>query len=315
MVAGVAYAQNSVQPQLQWPLSCGVGRDCFIQAYPDVTAWTDPSHPVDYRCGNRTEPGLVGTKIIFKDWNTALADQQVYPVAVGVVKQVVNDFADGDIQHYSKACGNSIVIDHDRWESTYCHLKQGSITVSLGQAVQPSDAIAFVGQSGAATEPQLAFYITRDGVPFDPFLNESIAKASVCKKNAARGAWGAEVNYIDAANISAGFAARVVNHLEIKANAVLPQRELNANSPYLLSWVRLQHVMLGDEEKFTLISPNGQTVEERRQRLPGYSADYLSYVSTKAGKSGLTRGDWSSHYELKRGGRIILQKNNTVHIE
>jgi len=315
VAAGSAYAQNSVTPQLQWPLSCGVGRDCFIQSYPDVTAWTDPSHPVDYKCGQRTEPGSVGTKVIFKDWATALADQEVYTVAPGVVKHVVNLFADGEVQTDDKACGNSVVVDHGGWESTYCHLKHDSIKVTVGQKIEAADVLAHVGQSGTATEPLLVFYITRDGLPFDPFLNETIAQAKPCDKKALHGAWNAEVNYVDAANISAGFASRVVNHLEVKANAALPQRELTAHSPYLVSWVRLQHVMVGDEETFTLTSPLGKVVKQRQQKLPGYSADYLSYVTLRADKEGIARGDWMSHYELKRGGRVILQKNNTVHIE
>jgi hypothetical protein len=313
--ASYSFAADAVPAQLQWPLSCSAGRDCFIKAYPDVTAWTDPSKPVDYRCGGRTEPGLAGTKVMFKDWATALDDQPIYPVAMGRVKEITDHFADGEVQPDEHSCGNRVVVDHGGWESTYCHLKQGSVKVAVGQNLVLNDVLGYAGQSGAVAEPMLAFYLTQGGLPFDPFLGQTIATTKPCVKAGHTGVWTTEVNYLDAAHISSGFGARVVNHLEVKANAGLPAREISAKSPYLVAWIRVQHVMQGDEEIFTLANPAGKVVQRRVQKLPGYSPDYLSYVLFKAGKDGLNKGDWLSHYELKRSGRIILQKNNTIHIE
>ncbi len=313
MAASPAFAENSMS--LQWPLACSVGRDCFIAAYPDVTAGTDPTKPVDHRCGNRTLPGLAETQIVFKDWNAGLADQAVYPVAVGKVTQVVADFVDGDMQTVNHACGNLVMVDHGGWESTYCHLRQNSVAVKAGQSVSGQDVLGLVGQSGTVVEPMLALQITRDGQAYDPFLSQAIHKAVPCNKQAAKGDWAEDIHYLDATIISDGFAPRVVNHLEVKANAQLSARDLTSHSPYLVGWARVQHVMAGDEESFTLMSPTGQKVEERVQKLPGASEDYLSFVFVKAGKEGLAAGDWSSHYQLKRSGRIILQKNNSIHLE
>ena len=39
-----------------------------------------------------------------------------------------------------KECGNGVVIAHDQsWETQYCHLKQGSISVKVGNTVQVGD--------------------------------------------------------------------------------------------------------------------------------------------------------------------------------
>lgn len=314
MVAGVACAADSSKLSLQWPLVCSLGKDCFIGAYPDVTAGTDPSKPSDYRCGHRTLPGLQDTHVFFKDWQSGLDGQRVYPVAAGKVALVVDNFVDGDIRNGEEVCGNSVVVDHDGWQSRYCHLRQGSVEVKAGQEISTRDVLAEVGQSGGAVEPMLAFMITKDGVPYDPFLGATIDKGAGCNKTA-EGDWNSPMNYLDAAIVSTGFAPRVVNHLEVKASSVIPERDLNHHSPYLVSWARVQHIRGGDEEVFTLTSPDNKVMEERRTKLPGDSEDYLTYVFAKAGKEGLMPGEWSSHYELKRGGRIILQKNNSFTLE
>lgn len=307
------FAENSIQ--LQWPLSCSVGQDCFIQAYPDVLAGADSERAMDYRCGSRTSPGLKATQIVFKDWNTGLADQGVYPVAAGKVVTVVSDFIDGEMQAANKACGNQVMVDHGGWESTYCHLRQGSIAVKPGQDITPRDMLGYVGQSGAVVEPMLALVVSQRGVAYDPFSGHSIEARLACSANADTDNWSDEVNYLEAAIVSAGFAPRVVNHLEVKANAELSARGLTHKSPYLVGWTRVQHIKAGDVEDFELVAPDGTVVEKRHQTLPGDSADYLSFVFVKADKAGLKAGEWNSHYQLSRGGRIIVQKNNSIQLD
>lgn len=315
LLAVAADAQPPSWPALQWPLSCSVGRDCFIQHYPDVSARTDPTHATDYRCGTRSLPGLTGTQVILKDWATALDNQPVYPLASGVVTQTETNLPDGVLQHNDHACGNRVVIDHGAWESTYCHLKQNSVRVRTGQTVQGRDVLAFVGQSGTVVEPQLAFTLTHNGQPFDPFLAASIATATPCNRQAGQGLWQAGVNYVEAATISSGFASRVVSLLEVKANSLIPQHELSTHSPYLVSWMRLQGVQKADTELYTLTHPSGRVVARRHSTLPGNSDDYLSYTFVKANPhKPFAEGDWVSHYELRRGGRIILQKNSKLQL-
>ena len=48
-----------------------------------------------------------------------------------------------------KECGNGVVIAHDQgWETLYCHLKQGVISVNVGDTVQVDDVLGKIGLSG-----------------------------------------------------------------------------------------------------------------------------------------------------------------------
>lgn len=54
--------------------------------------------------------------------------------------------------------GNHVVIDHGGGEySMYAHLKPGSVTVRVGQAVRSGETIGALGSSGNSTEPHLHF--------------------------------------------------------------------------------------------------------------------------------------------------------------
>lgn len=54
--------------------------------------------------------------------------------------------------------GNHVVIDHGNGEySIYAHLKQGSVTARVGEALQAGATIGALGSSGNSTEPHLHF--------------------------------------------------------------------------------------------------------------------------------------------------------------
>ena len=63
--------------------------------------------------------------------------------------------------------GLTVVIDHDYGIVTkYAHLSKSN--VRLGQEIKRGDVIAFVGQSGITTGPNLHYEVVVNGVPVNP---------------------------------------------------------------------------------------------------------------------------------------------------
>jgi murein DD-endopeptidase MepM/ murein hydrolase activator NlpD len=71
--------------------------------------------------------------------------------------------------------GNVVVIEHPNGEySHYLHLRHGSLSVKVGDAVKRGQTIARLGNTGNSTEPHLHFQVT-DGP--DPLLSAGVPVA------------------------------------------------------------------------------------------------------------------------------------------
>ncbi len=69
-----------------------------------------------------------------------------------------------------RECGKGVVLRHDDgWETQYCHLREGSVTVERGQQVMAGDILGEVGMSGRAQFPHVHLSVRRDGKVIDPF--------------------------------------------------------------------------------------------------------------------------------------------------
>jgi murein DD-endopeptidase MepM/ murein hydrolase activator NlpD len=71
-------------------------------------------------------------------------------------------------------CRSRPIIDHtidgELVSSVYAHMAEGSLAISVGQAVTVGDLVGNVGNTGQSTGPHLHFEILLDGVtPTDPF--------------------------------------------------------------------------------------------------------------------------------------------------
>ncbi|AMB60627.1 hypothetical protein AWU67_16735 [Microterricola viridarii] len=65
--------------------------------------------------------------------------------------------------------GNRVVIDHGQGiTTTYAHIADGGIAVSVGQVVAAGEAIALSGSTGVSTGCHLHFEVAIDGVRTDP---------------------------------------------------------------------------------------------------------------------------------------------------
>lgn len=157
--------------QFAKPIDCQVNQNCWIVNYVDH----DPSHAVhDFQCGNRSYNGHRGTDFALADHQVMEAGVSVLAAAPGRVIKVRNNMADLRYQQQpqviDKACGNRVAIDHGNgWQTDYCHLKKGSISVKPGEHVRRQQKIGSVGLSGTTEFPHLHFSVYRHGKFVDPF--------------------------------------------------------------------------------------------------------------------------------------------------
>ena len=62
------------------------------------------------------------------------------------------------------------VIRHgDGWETQYCHMRRGSITVLPGDRVAMGQVLGQVGMSGESEFPHLELSLRENGAVVDPF--------------------------------------------------------------------------------------------------------------------------------------------------
>ena len=155
------------------PVDCDLVTQCYIQQFMDH----DPSSGAsDMRCGPLTYDGRTGTDFAIRDPLANPNGVNVIASAAGTIKALregVSDIAYTPARASEldgKECGNGFVIAHDQgWETQYCHLKQGSISVKVGDTVQVGDFLGKIGLSGRKQFAHVHVSVRHNGTHIDPF--------------------------------------------------------------------------------------------------------------------------------------------------
>jgi len=165
---------SAEQLSLDLPVECKLGVNCWLVNLVDH----DPSERFqDYRCLDHGYDGHKGTDIAIRDWGAMWQGIPVRASAPGKIKALRNGMLDqvpsDEFQQKSKErfCGNGVVIAHGNgWETQYCHLRQNSIVVKLGQDVGRGEKLGFVGHSGNTVFPHIHFSVRHRERVIDPFV-------------------------------------------------------------------------------------------------------------------------------------------------
>ena len=141
---------------LALPLDCTLNQSCFVQHLPDH----DPSPGTrDFTCGTLTYDGHDGTDFALPSLAAMAEGVKVLAAAPGIVRGVrdgvpdiaVSDPAAPPLQ--GRDCGNGVAITHEGgWETQYCHMKQGSVRVKVGDRVETGMPLGEVGLSGGFSQ-------------------------------------------------------------------------------------------------------------------------------------------------------------------
>jgi hypothetical protein len=308
----LAAAQAGAQappPSLQLPIRCQLGVDCEIQNYVD----RDPGPgATDYRCGTRSYQGHDGIDFRLPSLASQRAGVAVRAAANGRFLRVRDGVADvcvratGAAAVEGRECGNGVVIGHEGgFETQYCHLAQGSIVVTRGQAVKAGNVIGRVGLSGRTEYPHLHFTLRQGKAVVDPFAYG--APEGACE--AGRSLWRPELRdvlaYKARSVLNAGFAARAPGMSAIEEGPEVPGRDAQS----LLAYARAIGLKAGDVQTVTLTGPDGSVLATHSaEPLPRDQAQSMLFAGVRRPAAGWAKGRYVGDYVVRQRGRTVLSR-------
>ena len=300
------------EPFLSLPIDCRLGEDCHIQQFVD----RDPGPgATDFRCGPLSYDGHRGTDFALPTRADLTPGVAVLAAAPGRVLATRDGMADilqagpdaPDVT--GRECGNGVVIDHgDGWQTHYCHLARGSITVDDGDVVITGQQIGMVGLSGKTQFPHLHLTVRQDGQVVDPFAPSD---AVGCQPDPAESLWISPPEYQPGALIDAGFAASVPEYDAIKAG--LPDIELAPGTPLVL-WGYLFGGQAGDVLRITADGPNGPAFSHD-VTLERTQAQLFRAFGLRAPAGGWPSGAYHGSLTLIRNGEVIDATETVARID
>jgi hypothetical protein len=294
-------------PRLGLPLSCEIGKTCWVQQYADH----DPSGAVkDYACGSQTYDGHDGTDIRVRD-ATSIAD--VIAAAAGTVKAVRDGVGDRLIRSEAdreavvdRECGNGVLISHgDGWETQYCHLRQGSVSVKAGDTISLGQKLGEVGYSGMAEFPHVHLALRKDGKNVDPFRSAGGDAGCGAPQNPL---WTDEVlaalTYNRSNVIGQGFAPGAVK-LQALEDGTIEAAAPTAGWPAMVAYMWAINLEKGDTITVTFDGPDGISAMTD-VTLDRAKAQYMLFAGKKRPAGGWPKG-------LYRG-RVVISNAGTARI-
>lgn len=304
----------SAQPQLSLPIDCVPGDTCFIQNYMD----RDPGPGArDYTCAGLSYDGHKGTDFGLPSMIRMLEGVAVVAAAPGTVRGTRNDMidryytAEEDARIDGRDCGNGVVIDHgEGWETQYCHMRQGSVTVRSGQQVQAGDRLGLVGLSGRSQFPHLHISVRHNGQPVDPFTPG--ADPATCGTGTGPTLWSDDLTYQPGAIMSVGFSAEVPDYAAVKTGTAA-QPALSRDAPAIVLWGFAFGGRAGDSMDLTITGPDGE-VYSARQEIDRDQAQFFR-AGGKRLRSPLPPGRYTGTAVLIRDGAPMSRKSVEVDVE
>lgn len=206
---------------------------------------------IDWNGGTYTYDGHNAIDFTLPNFAAMDAGVDVYAARSGVVTAV----HDGEYDRWSRVnpnpgdLPNYVVIDHgDGVVTEYLHLKNSSITVSVGQNVSAGQKIAQVGSSGNSSDAHLHFAVYQNGSVVETYQDRS-------------GWWESPLPY--AGNVSGALDYGITAHIPTLSELVerpvdhdvFLQSDGAGQAAY--SWVSLHGFQTGDQLDYYFYRPDG----------------------------------------------------------
>jgi murein DD-endopeptidase MepM/ murein hydrolase activator NlpD len=291
--------------ELEQPLDCVFGQDCWIQQYADHDK--GPA-AVDYTCGTETYNAHDGTDFRVRD--TA---QNVNVIAAAAGKAVgMRDGMDDNLINSpeeiaalgNRECGNGVVIDNgDGWQTQYCHMRKGSVAVKKGDLVEVGKQLGLVGFSGAAAFPHVHLSVRHNGIKIDPFTGPNVADC----QGAPNSMWSAKAKvalaYHPSDIISFSFDAQKFELSELLAGQQ-GREEPNTEWKALVANAMVINVQKFDELTLVVNGPAGE-IASNTQKPDRNKAQFYIYAGKKFPE--LKPGDYKAVLTVMRGGKVIVE--------
>ncbi|MFM2389268.1 MAG: hypothetical protein RLZZ437_823 [Pseudomonadota bacterium] len=286
------------------PVDCTLGETCYIQQFFDRD---DTAGARDFTCGPLSYDGHDGTDFALPSRAAMAEGVAVLAAAPGKVMGMRDGVADFAPAIPGKECGNGVVIDHGQgWQTQYCHLRQGSVSVASGDVVQTGAVLGLIGQSGQAEFPHLHFTLRRNGAEVDPFAPDATACGA-----AGDDLWQDDLAYAPGGLLAVGISDRIPEYDAIKAG--LPSPDLPSNAPALVVWGFFFGPQAGDALIFTLRGPAGEVLTDRVV-LERTQALAFRAVGRKLKTEGWPAGAYTGEVRMMRGPEVLSDMAITLNV-
>lgn len=296
---------------LQQPIACTLGEDCYIQQFVDH----DPTSAAsDFACGTLTYDGHKGTDFALPSLAAQAAGVNVIAAAAGRVMGVRNEMPDilqgtsGAPNVSDRECGNGLVVKHDDgWETQYCHLARGSVTVTTGQIIAAGDILGQVGLSGQTQFPHVHLSVRHNGAVVDPFdADENVN----CANPGDTSLWQTPLPTPAGGVVNIGFADALPDYADAKAG-IANATDLTATAPALVVWALGFGSQPGDVMTLTIHGPTGTVVTDKVM-LSRQQAQFFRTVGRRMPSGGWPTGDYTAVVHLQRGDIDLGQRSATI---
>ncbi len=291
---------------LAFPLDCTLGDTCYIQQYMDHDS---SSGSYDFACGSLTYDTHSGTDIALPSLADQAAGVNVLAAAEGTVVGVRNNMLDimqigpdaPDISN--RECGNGLVIRHvDGFETQYCHMAKGSISVSAGQVVATGTVLGRVGLSGQTQFPHLHLSVRQNGQDIDPFNADGV---QTCPDPTRPSLWNTDEVATPAGGIvTIGMTDAVPKFDDIKAG--LADTGVTADGPAMVGWGYLFGVRVGDAVTTRITRPDG-SIFDRSEVLERTQARIMRAFGKRTPPGGWAQGTYRLDVIHQRDDAILDQ--------
>lgn len=306
ITASIALAAPAAgAPLFTLPVDCTLGEDCYIQQFMDH----DPTDAFqDFRCGPRAYNTHKGTDFAVATAADAKRGIRVLAAAPGKVLGTRDGMADawsGKINAEAIAgrdCGNGLVIDHgEGWQTQYCHMREGSVSVSSGDNVAAGHPLGMIGMSGRTEFPHVHLSVRKDGVPVDPFAPDG----AKCDGDPERTLWAEPLMIQEGGILMMGFADHVPKYPQIKEGTA--DTKVTRTSPAFVSYGYAFGGLKGDLFEMSLIGPGDFKVSQSYV-LPKNLALFYRAIGKKRRAAPWPGGDYIAKSRLVRDGQILSEK-------
>ena len=284
------------------PIACTLGETCYIQNYTDH----DPGPATsDFTCGPLSYDGHDGTDFALIDLAAQENGVNGLAAAAGQVTGIRDEMPDvrqgapdaPDITN--RECGNGVVIRHaDGWETQYCHMALGSITVQPGDQVGQGAVLGRVGLSGQTEFPHVHLTVRHNGAAVDPF--DTAPNQSCGTPNPTL--WATPINYAAGGLLAVGFSSAVPDYDQIKAGEAA--ETLTSASPGLVLWGFAYGGLYGDEVQISITGPSGLVIDQVYPLDRG-QAQFFRAAGRLMQNSGWPPGEYTGTVILIRDGAVF----------
>ena len=225
-----------------------------------------------------------------------------------------------------RECGNGVLIAHGGgWETQYCHMLKGSVTVKTGDRVARGQKLGLVGYSGLAQFAHVHLALRHAGKAVDPFTGSADSEQcpAVAERESSPGAgpsaqaaiglWDEAASsafpYRNGEIIGAGFTAEPVSTMQLETDhrAAAPAPD----APTLMVYGRVANMRKGDRLRIIVEGPDGFAVDQTSAPLDRNKAIFVGFAGKRRTGMRWPEGRYTGRVELMREGAVIQSRQAT----